>query len=56
MQKADDIPLERLAATALANVATDYPFHLTHLAHGDDEVLPPHRRAVPPSRRPSCSN
>jgi hypothetical protein len=41
MQKADDIPLERLAATALANVATDYPFHLTHLTHGDDEVLPP---------------
>jgi len=41
MHVADDIPLDRLAATALANVGADYPFHLTHLAHADDEILPP---------------
>ncbi len=41
MHVADDIPLDRLAATALANVGADYPFHLMHLAHADDEILPP---------------
>jgi hypothetical protein len=41
MHTADGIPLDRLAATALANVGTEYPFHLTHLARSGDEVLPP---------------
>jgi len=41
MRTADDIPLDWLAATALANVGTEYPFHLTHLARSNDEVLPP---------------
>lgn len=41
MHTADDIPLDRLAATALANVGAEYPFHLTHLARSGDEVLPP---------------
>jgi hypothetical protein len=41
MHTADDIPLERLAATALTNVGTEYPFHLTHLAHGDADLRPP---------------
>ncbi len=30
-----------LAATALANVATPYPFHLAHLARSEAEVAPP---------------
>jgi hypothetical protein len=46
MRTADDIPLDRLAATALANVGTEYPFHLTHLARSSGEVLPP--RALHP--------
>ena len=41
MQTTDQIPLDRLAATALANVGTEYPFHLTHLMHGDDDLRPP---------------
>jgi hypothetical protein len=41
MRTADDIPLDALAATALANVGTYYPFHLTHLARSNAEVLPP---------------
>ena len=41
MHTADDVPLDRLAATALANIGTEYPFHLTHLARGDDDVRPP---------------
>ena len=41
MRTADDIPLDALAATALANVGTHYPFHLTHLARTSAEVLPP---------------
>jgi hypothetical protein len=32
---------DSLAATALANVATQYPFHLAHLARGDADVAPP---------------
>jgi hypothetical protein len=35
-----------LAATALANVATLYPFHLAHLARSEAEVAPP--RALHP--------
>jgi hypothetical protein len=46
MHTADDIPLDRLAATALANVGTEYPFHLTHLARSDDDLRPP--RALHP--------
>ncbi len=46
MHTADDIPLERLAAVALANVCTEYPFHLAHLARGDHDLLPP--RALHP--------
>jgi hypothetical protein len=46
MHTADDIPLDRLAATALANVRTEYSFHLLHLAQGDDDVLAP--RALHP--------
>ena len=41
MRTADDIPLDRLAATALANVGAEYPFHLAHLAHADEDVRPP---------------
>jgi len=41
MHASDDIALDRLAATALANVGTAYPFHLTHLARSGDELLPP---------------
>lgn len=41
MLAADTFPFDRLAATALANVGTVYPFHLTHLARGDEEILPP---------------
>jgi hypothetical protein len=41
MHTVEDIPLERLAAVALANVGTEYPFHLTHLARGDDDLRPP---------------
>ena len=41
MRTADDISLDALAATALANVGTHYPFHLTHLARSSAEVLPP---------------
>jgi hypothetical protein len=46
MHTADEIPLERFAATALANVGTEYPFHLAHLARGDDDLRPP--RALHP--------
>jgi hypothetical protein len=46
MATADRILLDTLAATALANVATEYPFHLTHLARGSAEILPP--RALNP--------
>ena len=46
MRTLDTTLLANLAATALANVATQYPFHLAHLAHGDAEVLPP--RALHP--------
>lgn len=35
--------LEALARVALANVAAEYPFHLTHLAHSAAEVQAPHR-------------
>lgn len=41
MQTADDIALGRLAATALANVGTEYPFHLAHLTRSDDDLRPP---------------
>lgn len=41
MQTADTIPLDRLAAVALANVGTPYPFHLTHLARTSADVLAP---------------
>lgn len=43
MHTADEIPLGSLAATALANVGTEYPFHLAHLARGDDDLRPPRR-------------
>jgi len=32
---------DALAATALANVATAYPFHLVHMARSDADLLPP---------------
>ena len=38
--------VDALAATALANVGREYPFHLMHLAHGSAEVMPP--RALHP--------
>jgi hypothetical protein len=38
-----DADLEALARVALANVATEYPFHLTHLARDESEVQSPHR-------------
>ena len=41
MHTADEIPLDKLAATALANVGTEYPFHLTHLARSGADVLAP---------------
>ena len=41
MHDADRLRLDALAAIALANVGTEYPFHLTHLARGDADVLPP---------------
>ncbi len=46
MHTADEIPLDKLAATALANVGTEYPFHLTHLARSGADVLAP--RALHP--------
>lgn len=36
----------RLAAVALANVGREYPFHLVHLAHADNDLRPP--RALHP--------
>jgi hypothetical protein len=30
-----------LTRVALTNVSTEYPFHLTHLAHGDRDLAPP---------------
>jgi hypothetical protein len=33
----------RLAKVALANLATEYPYHLVHLAQSDAELLPPRR-------------
>lgn len=41
MSNADPLPLESFAAVALTNVAAEYPFHLSHLARGDDEVRTP---------------
>ncbi len=38
-----DTDMDALARVALANVATEYPFHLTHLAHSDAEVQTPRR-------------
>lgn len=38
-----DADLEALARVALANVATEYPFHLTHLARSEADVQAPHR-------------
>ncbi len=43
---ASDLPLEAFAATALANVGRDYPFHLQHLAQADADLRPP--RALHP--------
>ncbi len=40
---ATDDRLDALARVALANVAAVYPYHLTHLARGDDEVREPRR-------------
>ena len=47
MDRATSVPtLDAATATqfarvALANVGTEYPFHLTHLAHGDADLAPP---------------
>jgi hypothetical protein len=38
---ADATRLDALAAAALAAVGREYPFHLTHVAGGDGEILPP---------------
>jgi len=46
MNPADDVPLAALAATALANVGTEYPFHLMHLARSEAEIVAP--RALHP--------
>jgi hypothetical protein len=35
------VSIDALAATALANVATEYPFHLIHMLRSGAEVLPP---------------
>jgi len=41
MQPPPAVPVDALAATALANVATEYPFHLVHMARSDADLLPP---------------
>ncbi len=35
--------VDALAGIALANVATEYPFHLLHLARTDADIVPPRR-------------
>jgi Protein of unknown function (DUF2891) len=42
MIPAHDIRIDALAGTALANVGTEYPYHLMHLARNDGDALPPH--------------
>lgn len=39
----DAASAERYARVALANVGREYPFHFSHLAHGDADLAPPRR-------------
>jgi len=41
MSEAEDVRIDALAATALANVATAYPFHLVHMARSEADLRPP---------------